>query len=199
MQIFYLLVGISICFLIILTLYRAILGPGIFNRIAAISVIGTKTLILILIFGILYNREPLNDLIRIMLDGREWENVTAIVTRNSDKESIEMPGSADSCIASSSIPVVFPPYEIDGVKYVDGGVSKTIILPKTATVDDLDKILMEYIFDLKGVTVYRDESREEQVYYRLSKKEIEKYIKEGGVSSELAEEDVQCSTGTCEI
>jgi len=56
-------------------------------------------------------------------------------------------------------------------KYLDGSVSKTILLPKSSTAEDLSKILLEYIYDLKGVTVYRDESREKQVYYRMSRKE----------------------------
>ena len=84
-------------------------------------------------------------------------------------------------------------------KYIDSGVSKTIIMPKTSTVKDLNKILLEYIRDLKGITIYRDESREKQVFYRMSKKEIEKTLKEGAASSSLSEEDIQCSTGVCDI
>ena len=56
MQSFYIAIGICICILIMLVLYRAVSGPGIFNRMIAISAIGTKTLILILIFGIMYDR-----------------------------------------------------------------------------------------------------------------------------------------------
>jgi len=82
-------------------------------------------------------------------------------------------------------------------KYTDSGVSKTIILPEKTTVKDLDKYLMEYLSDLKGVTVYRDNSREKQVYYRLTDAEIKKYTKEA--KKTLNEEDVQCKTGMCEI
>ena len=84
-------------------------------------------------------------------------------------------------------------------KYTDGSISKTIILPETTTVEDLSDILMEYIFDLKGVTVYRDKSREKQVYYRLTREEIKECINNKNVSNELSEEDVQCSSGTCEM
>jgi len=84
-------------------------------------------------------------------------------------------------------------------KYLDGSVSKTILLPESSTVKDLSEMLLEYIYDLKGVTVYRDKSREKQVYYRLSKEEIEKYLKEEDVSTSLSDEDMQCSTGSCEI
>jgi len=84
-------------------------------------------------------------------------------------------------------------------KYIDSAVSKTIILPKDSTVDDLSKFLLEWIYDLKGVCVYRDESREKQVYYRLNRDEIKKALKDSTVSSSLSEEDITCKDGTCEI
>jgi len=56
MNTFLLTVGIALCVLAILVLYRVVFGPGVFNRIAAISAIGTKTLIILLIFGFFYGR-----------------------------------------------------------------------------------------------------------------------------------------------
>ncbi|MBT8489605.1 MAG: pH regulation protein F, partial [Deltaproteobacteria bacterium] len=53
---FLLTVGLILCFLVLLVLYRVVFGPGVFNRIAAISAVGTKTLIILLIMGYLYNR-----------------------------------------------------------------------------------------------------------------------------------------------
>ena len=53
---FFVAVGLGLCLLVFLVLYRVIFGPGVFNRIAAISAIGTKTLIILLIFGYIYNR-----------------------------------------------------------------------------------------------------------------------------------------------
>ena len=59
MNTFLVAVGLSMCLLVILVLYRVVFGPGIYNRIAAISAIGTKTLIVLLIFGFLYKREDM--------------------------------------------------------------------------------------------------------------------------------------------
>ena len=53
---FLLSVGIVLCILVFFVLYRVVYGPGVFNRIAALSAIGTKTLIILLIIGFLYNR-----------------------------------------------------------------------------------------------------------------------------------------------
>ena len=49
-------IGIGLCILVFFILYRVVYGPGVFNRIAALSAIGTKTLIILLIIGFLYNR-----------------------------------------------------------------------------------------------------------------------------------------------
>ena len=53
---FLLSVGTGLCILVFFVLYRVVFGPGVFNRIAALSAIGTKTLIILLIIGFLYNR-----------------------------------------------------------------------------------------------------------------------------------------------
>ena len=53
---FFLVIGLGLCVLVFFVLYRVVFGPGVFNRIAAISAIGTKTLIILLIMGFIYGR-----------------------------------------------------------------------------------------------------------------------------------------------
>jgi adenosylcobalamin-dependent ribonucleoside-diphosphate reductase len=49
-------------------------------------------------------------------------------------------------------------------KHTNSSISKTVNLPSTATVEDVEKIIkMAYDLNLKGLTVFRDGSRSEQV------------------------------------
>ena len=85
-------------------------------------------------------------------------------------------------------------------KYCDASVSKTINLPKETTDEDLSALLLEYIYDLKGVTVYRDGSKEGQILNRISEEEALKHLlSEKPVESHLEEGDVTCATGSCDI
>jgi len=85
-------------------------------------------------------------------------------------------------------------------KYCDASVSKTINLPAETTSEDLNNLLLEYIYDLKGVTVYRDGSREGQILNKLSEKETKKHLKEEtNIVTHIEAGDVSCSAGTCDL
>ncbi len=82
-------------------------------------------------------------------------------------------------------------------KFLDGAVSKTINCPKGFKEEQLSDLLLEYIRDLKGVTLYVDGSREGQVLNPLSREEALKFLAEGKVDSDQEAQD--CSTGTCDL
>jgi multicomponent Na+:H+ antiporter subunit F len=56
METFFLAIAITLGVLIILTLYRAVYGPDIWNRLAGINVIGTKAVVLIVLIGFIFSR-----------------------------------------------------------------------------------------------------------------------------------------------
>ena len=57
-------------------------------------------------------------------------------------------------------------------KYVDNGISKTVTLPKDASIEDVEKIfILAYDLGCKGISVYRYGSREGQVIYLSSKRD----------------------------
>jgi multicomponent Na+:H+ antiporter subunit F len=39
-----------------LSLYRAVAGPGVFNRVAAVNIVGTKTIVLLVVMGYYFER-----------------------------------------------------------------------------------------------------------------------------------------------
>jgi len=85
-------------------------------------------------------------------------------------------------------------------KFCDASVSKTINLPKETTDEDLSALLLEYMYDLKGVTVYKDGSREGQILNKIEDKVVRDYLlTDVKVENNLETDDVQCATGTCEI
>ena len=56
MTTFFLLLGIGMCVLVFFCLYRAVYGPNVLNRAAGISAIGTKTLVILLLMGAIFDR-----------------------------------------------------------------------------------------------------------------------------------------------
>jgi len=56
MKIFFLIVGISLLFMIMPLLYRVIMGPTVIDRIVAANVIGTKTAVMLVVIGMIFER-----------------------------------------------------------------------------------------------------------------------------------------------
>lgn len=56
MQFFFILVAISLTIIIIIPFYRVVKGPTVFDRLLGAGAIGTKTLVLILLLGFLFDR-----------------------------------------------------------------------------------------------------------------------------------------------
>jgi ribonucleoside-diphosphate reductase alpha chain len=80
-------------------------------------------------------------------------------------------------------------------QHVDSSVSKTINFSKGVRVEEVSNILLKYISDLKGVTIYVDGTRKGQVLTPMTNDEIKKYLntaEEGNVSQD-------CPSGTCDL
>ena len=58
----FLAMAITIVMASFVSLYRGIEGPGIFNRIIAVNVIGTKTIVLLVLIGFIYERPDFFDI-----------------------------------------------------------------------------------------------------------------------------------------
>ncbi|MBW2148728.1 MAG: pH regulation protein F [Deltaproteobacteria bacterium] len=56
MQTFFLGTALFLSLLVLLSLVRVVFGPEIFNRIVAINVIGTKTVVILALIGMIYGR-----------------------------------------------------------------------------------------------------------------------------------------------
>jgi ribonucleoside-diphosphate reductase alpha chain len=84
-------------------------------------------------------------------------------------------------------------------KYTDGAVSKTINMPEGTTKEELSRLTLEYVHDLKGVTVYVDQSREGQILNKITKKEIKDYLETGNIKTAADEDTTNCASGVCEL
>ena len=56
MEGFSLTIALALCFFILLSLYRGVFGPTVFDRVIGAGFIGTKTIILLLFMGLIFNR-----------------------------------------------------------------------------------------------------------------------------------------------
>ncbi|MHB8396261.1 MAG: adenosylcobalamin-dependent ribonucleoside-diphosphate reductase [Thermoplasmataceae archaeon] len=93
-------------------------------------------------------------------------------------------------------------------RFCDSGVSKTVNLPNEASTRDVEKVyLMAKDLHCKGITVYRDRSKNEQVLYSGSAKEKEKEKKPQVFLTTVPENTIKvdsffdpaCPTGKCEL
>lgn len=94
-----------------------------------------------------------------------------------------------SSINDDPLKIVSPTAHLDtqacAQKWVDSGVSKTVNLPHSATVDDVKQVMFRaWEMGCKGVTVYRDGSRQFQVLNNLKEED---------------QETLDCPDGICEI
>ncbi len=56
MERFFLGAAIACCLIIFLTLYRAVFGPTVFDRVVGAGFVGTKTAVLLVLIGFIYKR-----------------------------------------------------------------------------------------------------------------------------------------------
>ena len=56
MDLFFLLAGFYLCLVMLLSLYRAVSGPTILDRLIGVNAIGSKTTVLLILIGLLYHR-----------------------------------------------------------------------------------------------------------------------------------------------
>jgi ribonucleoside-diphosphate reductase alpha chain len=84
-------------------------------------------------------------------------------------------------------------------KFIDNSISKTINCPEGTTKDNLSKLVLEYISDLKGIAIYVDGSKQGQILNKVDIDDIRKNMREGKVVSFQTEDDVQCKSGSCDI
>jgi multicomponent Na+:H+ antiporter subunit F len=52
----FLYVSLYLCFLMILSLYRGIFGPTVLDRLIGVNAIGSKTVVLLILIGLIYKR-----------------------------------------------------------------------------------------------------------------------------------------------
>lgn len=62
METIFLGISVTIVLASVVSLYRGIEGPGVFNRIIAVNVIGTKTIVLLVLIGFIYGRPDFFDI-----------------------------------------------------------------------------------------------------------------------------------------
>jgi ribonucleoside-diphosphate reductase alpha chain len=84
-------------------------------------------------------------------------------------------------------------------KHIDNACSKTINVMRNIKEEELSDIIMEYLPELKGLTIYPEGSRENQPLTPLSLDDAIKYLKEGKETKTEATSKDSCKNGSCDI
>jgi len=53
---FFLYTGIYLCLVMLLSLFRAVAGPTVLDRLIGVNAIGSKTTVLLILIGLIYHR-----------------------------------------------------------------------------------------------------------------------------------------------
>lgn len=56
MDTFFLYCGLYLSFLMVLSLYRAVFGPTVLDRLIGVNAIGSKTAVLLILIGLIFHR-----------------------------------------------------------------------------------------------------------------------------------------------
>jgi len=82
--------------------------------------------------------------------------------------------------------------------YVDQAISKTINVPKDFSHEELMELILNYSDRLKGLTIYREGSRENEplVALKTTSENVEKYARKEELAGVVNSE---CNSGSCEI
>jgi multicomponent Na+:H+ antiporter subunit F len=56
MNLFFLCIALGLLFLMLISLYRTLFGPTVLDRLIGVNAIGSKTVVLLLLIGFLYDR-----------------------------------------------------------------------------------------------------------------------------------------------
>jgi len=84
-------------------------------------------------------------------------------------------------------------------KHIDNACAKTLNISKDTSEEELSDIIMEFLPELKGLTIYPDGSRENQPLTPMSLDDAIKFIKEGKETKVEATSKDSCKDGTCDI
>jgi len=144
----------------------------------SISIIANTTSGIEPLFALVYERE--------ILDGEKFPEINKLFLKEIFEKDVYTEGLFESVLRDGNLKKTTIPEDIKEIfasafevpakqhikiqaafqKHVDNAVSKTINLPENASVSEIKKIYMlAWKSKCKGITIYRDKSREKQVLY----------------------------------